>query len=113
MKKNLVIILTILVFFNFLVWLSPVEAQITIEPPTTYKTFGELINAVVDFIFNIALVVAPIMLIIGGFYFVTAAGDPGKIKTAKDIIWYAVIGLGVVLLAKGLIAVLTEVLKGP
>ena len=78
--------------------------------PIKWKTFAGLINAIINFIFNIALVVSPIMFIIGGFYFITAAGDPSKIKTAKDVILYTAIGLLVVLLAKGLIQVLEQVM---
>ena len=83
MNKYLLIILVTAIFFSFSPFLNSVEA-ITIDPPTGHKTFGELIDAIVNFIFNIALVVAPLMIIIGGFYFVTATGDPGKVQTAKN-----------------------------
>jgi len=44
---------------------------------------------------------------VAGFLYVTAAGNPQKTEQAKKIIIYTVIGLVVLLLAKGL----TEVLK--
>lgn len=46
--------------------------------------------------FGIAGAVAVIVIIIGGILYSAAAGDPGKIKRAKDTILYAVIGLVVV-----------------
>jgi len=113
MNKYLLIILVTAIFFSLSPFLNSAEAQITIEPPTGHKTFGDLIDAIVDFIFNIALVVAPLMIIIGGFYFVTATGDPGKVQTAKNIIWYTIIGFAIVLLAKGFATILTGLLKGP
>ena len=108
-KKIFGVILSVIVLSGFL-FLNPAGAAISFINPIRFKTFGELIGAIINFIFNIALVIAPIMFIISGFYFITAAGDPAKIKTAKDIIWYAVIGLVVVLLAKGLIQVLEQVI---
>lgn len=43
--------------------------------------------------------VAVIMLIIGGFRYVTSNGDAGAIKGAKDTIMYAIIGIVVAFLA--------------
>ena len=52
---------------------------------------------------NIALyaagIIAVLVIIIAGFYFMVAAYDPQKIAIAKNAILYAVIGLIVVLLA--------------
>jgi len=109
MRKNIAFFLGILIFFSFLVFGNHTGA-ITINNPLSYNTFGELMNAIIDFIFNIALVVAPMIIIIAGFYFVTAAGDIDKIQRAKDMIWWTVIGFIIILLAKGLIHVLEEVI---
>ncbi len=45
-----------------------------------------------------------IMIIVSGILYVTSAGDPGKTKTAKDAILYAVIGVGVALLGTAIIS---------
>lgn len=81
-----------------------------IENPLEYDTFGELIDAIIDFIYEIGLVLAALFIVIAGFYFVTASGDPAKIKTGQDIIKYTLIGLLIILLSKGLIAVIQSVL---
>jgi len=75
-------------------------------PPTTYKTFDELVTAIISFIFTIAVVVTPLMIIIGAFYLLTAAGDPKRVETGKTIISYALIGLVVILLARAIIYVI-------
>lgn len=49
------------------------------------------------------------MIIIGGFNFMTSAGDPGKVKKGKDTILYGIIGLVVALLA---FAIVNFVLNG-
>lgn len=52
---------------------------------------------------------AVIVIIAGGFFYITSLGDASKVKRAKDAILYAVIGLGVVLLA---FAITSIVMKG-
>ncbi len=80
------------------------------ENPLQYETFGELINAIIRFIFNIAIVVAPLMVIIGAFYILTAGGDPKKVGSGKNIILYTAIGLAIILLARGLISMIESVI---
>jgi len=80
--------------------------------PLKVCTFEALINAIINFIFTIAIAIAPLMIIIAGVLFITAAGNPDQIARAKKIIWYTVVGLVIVLLAKGLIAVIEQVIKG-
>ena len=78
--------------------------------PITHKTFGALVDAIISFIFTIALVLVPLLIVIGAFNIMTAAGDPKKVAAGKSIITYALIGFAVLLLAKGLIAMLEEVI---
>lgn len=51
----------------------------------------------------VAGAVAVIVIIIGGFMYVMAGGDAGKLKTARDTIIYSVIGLVVIALAQSII----------
>lgn len=88
-----------------------VSAQITIPNPLKAATFPELLDYIIDFIFILALGIAPIMIIVAGFYFITAAGDPAKIQTAKQIILYTLIGLLIVFSAKGLIELFAKVFQ--
>lgn len=87
---------------------QPVLAADKLESPIEHKNFGDLIDAIIKFIFNIALALAPLLIVIGGFYFVTAAGDPSKIETGKRIILYTLIGFLIILISRGLV----EVIKG-
>lgn len=50
-------------------------------------------------IIGLAGLIAVIYVIIGGFSYMTSAGDPGKAKKARDTILYAVLGLIVCALA--------------
>ena len=77
--------------------------------PLTACDFTELIEVIINFVFSVALAIVPIMIIVGGFYFVTSGGDPNRIQTAKKIILYTLVGFGIILLAKGLIIVLKQI----
>jgi hypothetical protein len=65
---------------------------------------GNNINSMVATIINIFSwivgVVCVIMIIYGGFRYVTAGGDSGKVGDAKNTILYALVGLVIVALAQ-------------
>lgn len=55
-------------------------------------------------IFSILVgIIAVIMIIVGGFKYITSGGDSGNISSAKNTIIYAVIGLVIVALAQFLV----------
>ena len=56
------------------------------------QTDGAITNAI-EFFFILAGIIAVIMIIIGGYWYVLSGGDPQKTKKAKDTILYAVVGL--------------------
>lgn len=91
---------------------SPVLARENFEIPNPleHESIEELLNAIVDFIFYVALVVAPIMIIIGGFLFITSRGDPEQVSQAKKLIIYALVGLAIIYMSKILIGLIRQVL---
>lgn len=91
-----------------LVFFPLYSSAVTITNPLQSNTFTELLNRIVDFLFYLALGVAPLMIIIAGFYFITAEGDPAKVERAKNIIKWTVIGLLVIFCSKGLIQFLSD-----
>jgi membrane-associated HD superfamily phosphohydrolase len=64
----------------------------------------DTLEIIADWIFYILLFVAAIFIVIAGVNFVTAQGDPEKVKKARDMVMYAVIGIIVALLARGIVA---------
>ena len=61
---------------------------------------NSLIHTIVNVFSLIIGVVAVIMIIIGGFQYISSGGDSNKISTAKNTIMYAIIGLIIVALAQ-------------
>lgn len=58
-----------------------------------------IVLAVVDDLLRVAGIVAVVFVIVGGFKFITAGGEPEQIASAKKSITYAIIGLVVALIA--------------
>lgn len=67
------------------------------EAQTTVNT---LIATIINIFSVIVGVVAVIMMIYGGFKYITSGGDSGNITTAKNTILYAIIGLVIVAVAQ-------------
>jgi len=61
--------------------------------------FSSAIVSIINGIIGIFGAVAAIFVVVGGYYYMTSGGDPGKVKKAKDTILYALIGLAVAALA--------------
>ena len=57
------------------------------------------INTIINVVLGVLGIVAVVIIILGGVQYTTSAGDPGKVKKAKDTILYGIVGLIVALLA--------------
>ena len=70
------------------------------------------VNTIINVIIGVVGFVAVVIIILGGVQYTTSAGDPGKVKKAKDTILYGIIGLVVALLAFAIVNfVLSSILK--
>jgi hypothetical protein len=61
---------------------------------------NDIIGAIVNILSIVVGLVAVIMIIVGGFKYITAAGDSSKAANAKSTIIYAIIGIVIVALAQ-------------
>src|SRR5690606_31891708 len=61
--------------------------------------FNEGVQNIVNALLFLLGIAAVIMIIFGGFRYVTSNGDSGKLEQAKNTILYAVVGLLVAILA--------------
>ena len=59
-------------------------------------TLGAIVADTINVLCVIVGIAAVIMIILGGFRYITASGDSGKIAGAKDTIIYAIVGLIIV-----------------
>ena len=78
--------------------------------PILGEDFAFIVNNIIDFIFKLAIFVAPLMVVIGGFMFLTSAGDIQKVAQGRRLMIWAAVGFAIILLAKALMAMLTSIL---
>jgi len=76
-----------------------------------YQEIKDVVNEVTKWIFILAMVIAPLMILLGGFYMLTSRGDPKMSNTGKEIIKWAIVGLAVILFAKAFVSIITKFLK--
>lgn len=67
------------------------------------STFDDLLAAVITFLYYLIGPISVIMIVASGVMFLFSRGDSGKIKQAKDLLLYAVVGLVIVLIGSGFI----------
>lgn len=68
--------------------------------PNTSNTEATVLNIV----FSIAASVALLMIVINGFRYIVARGEPGGTASAKNGILYAIVGLIVIMAAYSIVA---------
>ena len=88
----------------------PVSATTTIDNPLEFNSLEELMNRIVNFVFIIALSVVPALYVIGGFMMVTSAGDATKFGKGMKMLLYTSIGLVIILLSRGIVALLQNIM---
>lgn len=84
---------------------APSVIDLDIQNPLagTIGTIPEFFHKVIDFVIKIAIPLIAMAIVVSGFLFVTARGEPAQIEKAKSFLFFAVIG-GLILLASWLVA---------
>jgi len=78
------------------------------EDNSLIPTITNIINVIIGFLGLAAVIV----IILGGVQYTTSAGDPGKVKKAKDTILYGIVGLVIALLAFAIVNFVMSSLSG-
>lgn len=76
-----------------------------------FSNIGDIINALVPYIFGLAGLALLFILILGGFELMTSAGDPKKMESAKGKLTNGVIGFVIIFVAYWLVQIM-EVIFG-
>lgn len=110
-KLNIVKISTkaVLVLIIFSVFSSPILA-LGYEVAPTVNVINAL-NKIVNWVYTLFLFVATLFIIIAAYYFVTAQGKPEQINQARVFLLWAVIGVIVAILARGIVSWLQQTIK--
>lgn len=78
--------------------------------PLQTENLTDIINNILTVLFNFALVLTPLMVVVAGIMFVTAGGSPDRVSTAKQILLWTAVGFVIILLARGLIVVIRAII---
>ena len=106
---GLIILLAIPFLVHAIEFLNPLSSEGSILPPIDCDNIVCVIERIINLITVIAFSIAPIIIVIAGFYFVVSGGDPEKVSTAKKIIINTVIGLLVILLSRAFVAAIQSI----
>ncbi|OHA09194.1 MAG: hypothetical protein A3B37_01485 [Candidatus Sungbacteria bacterium RIFCSPLOWO2_01_FULL_59_16] len=82
----------------------------TIPPPTGNLTITDIINNIIDFAIRLVVPISVIMVLLAGFFYMTAGGSEEKVRTAHKTLLWAVIGTAIVLSAKAVIVIVKGIL---
>lgn len=106
MKKIYALLSLVLIGFSFV---GLVSAE-TLDDPLGGKNFTQILESITA---EVALIIGPLagaMVIVAGILFLTSAGNPDKIKTAKACLLYAVIGAVIALSTGAISATITKII---
>jgi len=96
----------------------PVPDKVELQPPfgqagqSGDKFIQEIIGVLINWVLGIVGSIALLMFVIGGFVWLTSAGNPDKIKTGKNILVWSVLGLVVIFASYAITRVILEAILG-
>lgn len=79
--------------------------------PLSYCSIQDLIQGATGWILGLVSSIAILFLVYGGIMYTMAAGDETKMESAKNIIYYAILGLAIILISYTLITEVKTILK--
>lgn len=82
-------------------------------PVTRIEDLIRVLNTLVNWLFAILMIIAVIFIFYAAYLYLTAGGDPEKVKTATKQLVFAAIAIGVALIAQGVKFVVSQLLGGP
>lgn len=85
---------------------------ITLPDPLGGTTIPGVLTNIFDFLVQAAAVVAPLLIVVGAFQMITSGGSPDKFKNGQHTILYTAIGFVIVLMARGIVAIVERVIGG-
>ena len=87
--------------------------KVNLRPPSRYTNLAQFIDAISGYLLVIAIPLAVILIIYAGIKMLLARGNPGEVQKAKDILWYVLIGLAIIVIGRGFISLITSIVGTP
>lgn len=88
-----------------------VMSSVLFKNPLGAENFEDLVQNITKWLVRIATPIGVIVIVYAGAKFLMAKGDPTKINEAKQVLWYAIIGLAIVFAASGLVSLVRSIIS--
>lgn len=121
LKKNLIILIIIILLMPVLMSVNnPALAQDMNQaaqelakgsPISTPQQIFSILNKILQYVYTAFFIVAVIFILVAAFNFLTAKGDPEKIKGARSQILWAVVAIAVALISVGAANIILSFVK--
>jgi len=82
-----------------------------LEGPINASNVEQVLNRIIDALLLILSPIAVIMTIYAGYLFMTAGGNEDKVKAARHTLLYVIVGVAVLILSKGIVSLVTDILN--
>lgn len=114
MLKNKTAYLFSKIFFAIIILAVPfLSKAVSIPNPLgRTTTIAGLVDNIATFLLQIGIPITTIMILVAAIQFMFAGGSEKRVTAAKQTLLYAIIGLAVLLLAKGVSSVIKSFLGG-
>jgi len=87
---------------------TPVFAQ---EPPRL-AVLAEAVDRIMGWVFPAGVLIAVVMVIVGGYMWIVSGGDPARKQQAQGTLTWAVIGLAALFLIKAILQAIVGTILG-
>ena len=112
MRKVIILLLLVVISFSFFSLIVMANGSPPrLDNPLSSSNIKQLIEKITDTVTKVIGTLAVIMLLIAGILFLTSAGDPNRMGTARTCLFYAIIGIAVALGAKAVTEVIEKIFK--
>lgn len=103
--KNIIILYLIIISY---LPLFVAADDVTLTNPAKVSTVVDFLIQVRNFLWVLVAPLSAIMMIWAAILFVTSEGDPNKVKKAKDLLFYIIVGVFLALLATGIVEIIKK-----
>jgi hypothetical protein len=107
-------IASVIIFLSLFCLVSFSSAQVTIPNPLgETNSFPALLEKIAIGVGTFISSLGTIMIIVAGILYLTSAGSPERINTAKKALIYAIVGIAIGISAYAIVAIIKGILTPP
>ena len=89
---------------------APTTVNLEIPNPIGLETLTDLLTVIINWIFTISIPIVIAIIIWSGIKFITSRGNPSELQKAKSMLWWAIVGLAIILVGGGFITLINSIL---